>query len=46
MDVNRAIDNLIDNLGPIELSPPRSKVLYHKSFSESEEDLDRLPQVG
>jgi hypothetical protein len=42
MDVNRAIDNLIDNLEPYKLSLPRSEVLYHKS----EEDLDRLPQVG
>jgi hypothetical protein len=46
MDVNRAIDDLIDNLKPPELSLPRSEVLYHKSFSESEEDLDCLPQVG
>jgi hypothetical protein len=46
MDVNYAIDYSIDNLEPLELSLPRSVVLYHKSFSESEEDLDRLPQVG
>jgi hypothetical protein len=42
MDVNRAIDNLIDNPKPLELNPPRSEVLYHKS----EVDLDGLPQVG
>jgi hypothetical protein len=46
MDVNRAIDNLIDNLEPLESSLPRSEVLYHKFFSELEEDLDHLPQVG
>jgi hypothetical protein len=45
MDVNRAIDDLIDNLKPLELSLPLSDVLYHKSFSKLEEDLDRLPQV-
>jgi hypothetical protein len=46
MDVNRAIDDLIDNVELLEPSPPRSEVMYHNSFSESEEDLDRLPQVG
>jgi hypothetical protein len=46
MDVNHAIDDLIDNLEPLEPSLPRSEVLYHKSFYESKEDLDRLPQVG
>jgi hypothetical protein len=45
MDINRAIDDLIDNLKPLELSLPRSEVLHHKSFSESKEDLDHLPQV-
>jgi hypothetical protein len=42
MDVNRAIDDLIDNSKPLKSSPPRPEVLYHKS----EEDLDRLRQVG
>jgi hypothetical protein len=46
MEVNRAIDDSINNLETLEPSLPRSEVLYHKSFSESEEDLDRLPQVG
>jgi hypothetical protein len=46
MDVNRAIDDFIDNLEPLESSPPRSEVLYHKSISELEENLDRLLQVG
>jgi hypothetical protein len=46
MDVNRAIDDFIDNLEPLEPSLPRSEVLYHKSLSESEEDLDCLLQVG
>jgi hypothetical protein len=45
MDVNYAIDDLINNLEPLEPSLPRSEVLYHKPFSESEEDLNRLPQV-
>jgi hypothetical protein len=45
MDVNRAIDDFIDNLEPLEPSPPRSEVPYHKSLSESEEDLDRPLQV-
>jgi hypothetical protein len=38
MDVNRAIDDLIDNLEPLERCVPRSEVLYHKSFSESSEE--------
>jgi hypothetical protein len=46
MDINRAIDNSIDNPEPLELNPPRSEVLYHKFFAKSEEDLDHLPQVG
>jgi hypothetical protein len=46
MDINRAIDDSIDYLEPLEPSLPRSEVLYHKSFFESEEDLDHLPQVG
>jgi hypothetical protein len=46
MDVNRAIDNFIDNLEPLDLSPSRSEVLYYKSPSKSEEDLDCLLQVG
>jgi hypothetical protein len=41
MDVNRAIDNLIDNMGPLEPNLSLSEVLYHKL----EEDLDCLPQV-
>jgi hypothetical protein len=43
MDVNRAIDDSIDNLEPDEPNPPRSEVLYHKFFAKSEDDLDRLP---
>jgi hypothetical protein len=46
MDANRAINNLVDNLEPLETSLPRFEVLHHKSFSKSEEDLDCLPQVG
>jgi hypothetical protein len=46
MYVNRVVDNLIDNLEPLEPSSPRSQVLYHKSFSELKGDLDHLPQVG
>jgi hypothetical protein len=46
MDVNRAINDFIDNLEPLEPSLPRSKVSYHNSLSESEEDLDHLLQVG
>jgi hypothetical protein len=38
MDVKRAIDDFIDNLEPLKLSPPLFEVRYHKSFSESEED--------
>jgi hypothetical protein len=41
MDVNRGIDDSIDNSEPLEPNPPRSEVLYHKS----EEDLDSLRQV-
>jgi hypothetical protein len=32
MDVNCAIDDLIDNPEPLEPNLPRSKVLYHKFF--------------
>jgi hypothetical protein len=46
MDVNCALDDLIDNLEPLEPSLPWSEVLYHKFFLQSEEDWDRLPQVG
>jgi hypothetical protein len=45
MDVNRAIDDFINNLEPLEPSLPRSEVPYHKPLFESEEDLDRLLQV-
>jgi hypothetical protein len=45
MDVNRVIDDSIDNPEPLEPSPPRSKVLYHKFFTKSKENLDHLPQV-
>jgi hypothetical protein len=56
MDVNRAIDNLINNLEPLELSLPQPEVLPTSPsmswrriwiiYNKSEEDLDRLPQVG
>jgi hypothetical protein len=46
MDINCAIDDLIDNPEPLELNPSRSKVVYHKLYAKSEEDLDHLPQVG
>jgi hypothetical protein len=32
MDVNLAIDDLIDNLEPLDPSLPRPEVVYHKSF--------------
>jgi hypothetical protein len=38
MDVNRTINDFIDNLEPLEPNPPRSEVLYNKSLSESEKD--------
>jgi hypothetical protein len=42
MEINRAIDDSIDDSEPLDRSPPRSGLLYYKS----EEDLDRLRQVG
>jgi hypothetical protein len=45
MDINRAIDDSIDNLEPLEPNLPRSEVLYHKFFAKSKADLDRLRQV-
>jgi hypothetical protein len=41
VEINRAIDDSIDDLEPLEPNPPRSEVLYHKS----EKDLDHLQQV-
>jgi hypothetical protein len=38
MDINGAIDDLIDNREPLEPNPPRLEVLYYNS----KEDLDRL----
>jgi hypothetical protein len=45
MDVNCAIDDLIDNLEPLELNPPRLEVLHHKFFAKLKEDLECLSQV-
>jgi hypothetical protein len=42
MDVNHAINDLIDNSEPLEPNPPRLEALYHKS----KEDLNCLRQVG
>jgi hypothetical protein len=41
MEINRAIDDSIDDSEPLEPNPPRSELHYYKS----EEDLDRLRQV-
>jgi hypothetical protein len=41
MDVNCAIDDLIDNLEPLKPNSPRLAILYHKLG----DDLDRLLQV-
>jgi hypothetical protein len=42
MEINRAIDDSINNSEPLKPNPLRSEVLYQ----EPEEDLDRLQQVG
>jgi hypothetical protein len=38
MEINRAIDDSIDDSEPLEPNPPWLEVLYHKL----EKDLDRL----